>query len=46
MKKKHNKKYRDIDLNFLIEKNPAGTLAPIIKLHQAGKLPIIPTVFG
>ncbi len=44
--KKHNKKYRNIELNFLIEKNPAGTLAPIIKLHQAGKLPIIPTVLA
>ncbi len=44
--KKHNKRYRHIELNFLIEKNPAGTLAPIIKLHQTGKLPIIPTVLA
>ena len=42
----HNKRYKHLDIEFLIEKNPAGTLAPIIKLHNSNELPNIPTVLA
>lgn len=44
--KKHNNKYQHLELDFLIEKNPAGTLAPMIKLHQTNQLPTKPTVLA
>ena len=42
----HNKKYKHLEIEFLIEKNPAGTLAPIIKLHNEKNLPDIPIILA
>jgi NDP-sugar pyrophosphorylase family protein len=43
---KYNNTYKSIPLEYLVEKNPAGTLAPIIKLYQQGELPTCPTVYA
>lgn len=44
-KSKYKNTYKSIPLEYLVEKNPAGTLAPIIKLYQQGELPACPTVY-
>jgi NDP-sugar pyrophosphorylase family protein len=44
--KVHHKKYKHLEIEFLIEKNPAGTLAPIIKLYNEKKLPEVPTILA
>lgn len=43
---KYNNRYRDIPLDFITEKKPAGTLAPIIKLYQRNELPKAPVVYA
>lgn len=45
-KKKHGLKYRGVLLDFIIEKRPSGTIAPLVKLHQSGKLPSVPIVYA
>lgn len=45
-RKVHGSKYRDIPIEYLVEENPAGTLAPIIKLMQKNELPQIPIIFA
>jgi len=44
--KVHRSKYRGVPLEYLVEDNPAGTLAPIIKLMENNRLPQIPIVFA
>jgi len=39
-------RYRNIPLKYLVEANPAGTLAPIIKMLELHQLPHSPIVFA
>lgn len=38
--------YRGLPVELLIEERPAGTIAPIVKLHAAGRLPERPVVYA
>ena len=38
--------YRGVPVEILIEARPAGTIAPIVKLHAAGRLPARPVVYA
>ena len=38
--------YRGLPVELLIEERPAGTIAPIVKLHAAGRLPARPVVYA
>ena len=39
-------RYRGMPVELLIEERPAGTIAPIVKLHAAGRLPERPVVYA
>jgi NDP-sugar pyrophosphorylase family protein len=43
---KHNFRYNNVPLDFIVEKNPAGTIAPLAKLFQSGKLSSSPMVYA
>ena len=43
---KHNSRYNGVPLDFIAERNPAGTIAPLVKLFQSGKLPPGPVVYA
>ncbi len=45
-RRRHRSRYRGVPLDFIVERRPAGTLAPIIKLHQQGRLPEGPMVYA
>ena len=45
-KKRHGLKYRGIPLDFVVEKRASGTIAPLVKLYQSGKLPSMPIVYA
>lgn len=38
--------YRGLPVELLVEARPAGTIAPIVKLHAAGRLPERPVVYA
>ena len=38
--------YRGLPVELLVERRPAGTIAPIVKLHAAGRLPDRPVVYA
>ena len=42
----HGGAYRGMPVELLIEARPAGTIAPIVKLHAAGRLPARPVVYA
>lgn len=42
----HGGRYRGLPVEVLIEARPAGTIAPIVKLHAAGRLPARPVVYA
>lgn len=42
----HGGSYRGVPVELLIEERPAGTIAPIVKLHAAGRLPARPVVYA
>ena len=42
----YHSRYRGIPIEYLVEKNPAGTLAPIIKLFKKNALPEVPIIFA
>ena len=42
----HGAAYRGVPVEILIEARPAGTIAPIVKLHAAGRLPDRPVVYA
>ena len=42
----HGAAYRGLPVEILIEARPAGTIAPIVKLHTAGRLPDRPVVYA
>ena len=42
----HGGSYRGLPVELLIEERPAGTVAPIVKLHAAGRLPGRPVVYA
>ena len=45
-RKRYSSCYRNLPLDFLVEERPAGTLAPIVKLYQEGRLPDRPLVYA
>ena len=42
----HGGRYRGVPVEVLIEARPAGTIAPIVKLRAAGRLPARPVVYA
>ena len=42
----HGGSYRGLPVELLIETRPAGTIAPIVKLHVAGQLPDRPIIYA
>lgn len=42
----HSSSYRGLPVELLIEARPAGTIAPIVKLQAAGRLPERPLVYA
>lgn len=42
----HGGRYRGLPVEVLIESRPAGTIAPIVKLRAAGRLPARPVVYA
>lgn len=42
----HGGRYRGVPVEVLIEARPAGTIAPIVKLRAAGRLPSRPVVYA
>lgn len=43
---KYCSSYKNRKLNYLLEKNPAGTLAPLIELYKSNALPEIPLIYA
>ncbi|MBL7133668.1 MAG: NDP-sugar synthase [Phycisphaerae bacterium] len=42
----HGGRFRGRPVHFLVEERPAGTLAPLVKLHTRGHLPETPVVYA
>ena len=43
---KYRSSYKNRKLNYLLEKNPAGTLGPLIEFYKSDTLPDIPLIYA
>jgi NDP-sugar pyrophosphorylase family protein len=46
LQRSYGDQFHGLELSYLLERHPAGTIAPLVQLHAAGMLPHTPVVYA